>query len=107
VTSAFLAVKFILGKTQEGVQAAEESLVKHPISEDALANIPRLELLANACIYAGDRERAIQMLARLVQVPSISFGYGRMKYHPLLDQLRNDPRFRQLLEQSRQPFPRL
>jgi len=97
----------MVGKKEEGLRVAEESAAKHPISEDAVSNMGWLELLEYACIYAGDNERALETLARLVNIPSDSFGYGRMKYDPIFDELRRDPRFTQLLEQSHQPFPRL
>ncbi|PYK71272.1 MAG: hypothetical protein DME42_11065 [Verrucomicrobia bacterium] len=62
-------MKFILGKKEEAVRLCEQSVEKHPLSEDALANGERVKWLAYAYIYAGDHERALQSFAKLVQIP--------------------------------------
>ena len=57
-------VKFILGKNEEAVRLCEQSMEKHPLSEDALVNRARVKWLAYAYIYAGDHERASQELRK-------------------------------------------
>ena len=99
-------VKFILGKNEEAVRLCEQSMEKHPLSEDALVNRARVKWLAYAYIYAGDHERALQSFAKLVQIPFGEY-YGVLKYEPVFDELRTDPRFDEILKQSQQPFPRL
>jgi tetratricopeptide (TPR) repeat protein len=100
-------VKMILGKKEEAIRISEESVEKHPISEDALANTGRLHRLAYMYLYAGERERALQTFAKLVRIPGVSENYGTLKFNPVLDELRTDPRFDEILKQSQQPFPRL
>ena len=80
---------------------------KHPISEDALTNTERLHRLAYMYVYAGERERALQTFAQLVRIPGTGENYGTLKYNPVLEELRKDPRFEDILKQSQQPFPRL
>jgi hypothetical protein len=99
-------VKFILGKKDEAVRLCEQSVEKHPVSEDALVNGERVKWLAFAYIYAGDHERAFQSFAKLVEIPFGEF-YGPLKYEPVFDELRKDPRFDEILKQSQKPFPRL
>jgi hypothetical protein len=99
-------VKFILGKKDEAVRLCEQSVEKHPVSEDALVNGERVKWLAFAYIYAGDHERAFASLAKLVQAFS-GMNYGPLKYEPVFDELRKDPRFDEILKQSQKPFPRL
>ena len=100
-------VKMILGKKEEAIRISEESVKQHPISEDALANTERLHRLAYMYVYAGERERALQTFAQLVRIPGTGANYGTLKYNPVLDELRKDPRFDEILKQSQEPFPRL
>jgi TolB-like protein/class 3 adenylate cyclase/Flp pilus assembly protein TadD len=106
LTDTLSCVKFILGKKDEAVRLCEQSVEKHPLSEDALANTARVKWLAYAYIYAGDHERALQSFAKLVQIPFGEY-YGPLKYEPVFDELRKDPRFDEILKQSQKPFPRL
>ena len=106
LTDTLSCMKFILGKKEEAVRLREQSVEKHPLSEDALANSDRVKWLAYAYIYAGDHQRALQSFAKLVQIPFGEY-YGVLKYEPVFDELRKDPRFDEILKQSQQPFPRL
>ena len=106
LTDTLSCVKFILGKKEEAVRLCEQSVEKHPVSEDALVNGDRVKWLAYAYIYAGDHERALQSFAKLVQIPRGEF-YGPLNYEPVFDELRKDPRFDEILKQSQKPFPRL
>ena len=99
-------VKMLLGKKKEALRIAEESVEQHPISEDAVANVGRLKRLAFMYLYAGENDRALQTFAKLVQLPG-GEAYGELMYNPVLDGLRQDPRFDEILKQARQPFPRL
>ena len=105
LTDTLSCVKFILGKKQEALRLCEQSVEKHPLSEDALENGARVKWLAYAYIYAGDDERALQSFAKLVQIPFGEY-YGVLKYEPVFDELRKDPRFDEILKQSQKPFPR-
>ncbi|MFL6515171.1 MAG: hypothetical protein ACJ8M1_09135, partial [Chthoniobacterales bacterium] len=98
-------VKMLLGKKKEALRMAEESVEQHPISEDAFVNFDRLKRLAFMYLYAGENDRALQTFAKLVQLPGPEF-YGELKYNPVVDELRKDPRFEEILKQAQQPFPR-
>ena len=99
-------LKMLLGKKAEAIRLCEETLAQHPISEDALLNVRQLNRLAYMYLYAGENERALQTFAQLVQTPGGEH-YGMLKYNPVLDPLRSDPRFEAILKQAQQPFPRL
>ena len=71
------ALKMILGQKDEAIRLAEESVRKHPLSEDTFINGQRLTSLAYLYCCAGERDRAIQTFATLVHVPSALF-YGPM-----------------------------
>ena len=102
--NALTAVKMILGKKQEAVRLAEASLEKNPLSKDAITNSPRLSWLGYVYVFAGDQERAITTFANAVRVPNVLW-YGPLKYNPVLDELRKDPRFQAIVEQAAIPFP--
>jgi tetratricopeptide (TPR) repeat protein len=106
LTDTLMCVKFILGKKQEGLRLAQESVEKHPMSEDALTNVQRLQWLAYAYVFAGEHERALESFAKLVQIP-LGIHYGPLKYDPVLDDLRKDARFTDILKEAQKPFPRL
>ena len=99
-------LKMLLGKKAEAIRLCEESVAEHPVSQDALDNVGRLHRLAYMYLYAGENERALQTFAQLVQTPG-GEQYGMLKYNPVLDPLRKDPRFETILKQAQQPFPRL
>jgi len=103
--SALSNVKMLLGKKEEALRIAEESVEQHPISEDTV-NVARLQWLAYMYLYAGENDRALQTFAKLVQLPA-GATYPELKDSPVLDGLRQDPRFEEILKQSQQPFPRL
>jgi TolB-like protein len=100
-------VKMILGEKEEAIRISEESVEKHPISEDALTNTERLHRLAYMYVYASEHERALQTFAKLVRMPGTGENYGTLKYNPVLDELRKDPRFDDILKESQKLFPRL
>ena len=62
-------VKMLLGKKDEAIRISEESVEKHPVSEDAMSNTERLHRLAYMYVYAGEPERALQTFAQLVRIP--------------------------------------
>jgi tetratricopeptide (TPR) repeat protein len=106
LNEALACVKDILGKKDQAIRMREEFVAKHPLSKDFMLNVGALRYLAFGYVGAGDRERALQTFAKLVQVPH-GIWYGPLKYDPVLESLRADSRFDEILQQSQQPFPRL
>jgi TolB-like protein/class 3 adenylate cyclase len=98
-------VKMLLGKKDDAIRLCQKWVEKHPVSDDALVNVQALKRLAYVYLFAGDHERALQMLRKLVEVPG-GENYGPLKYNPIFDELRNDPRFQVIVEQAKLPFPR-
>jgi TolB-like protein len=98
-------VKMLLGKKDEAIRLCQKFVEKHPVSDDALANVEALKRLAYMYLFAGEHEQALQMLRKVVEVPG-GENYGPLKYNPIWDELRNDPRFQAIVEQAKVPFPR-
>jgi tetratricopeptide (TPR) repeat protein len=99
-------VKMLLGKKDDAIRLCQKWVEKHPVSEDALVNVEALKRLAYMYLFAGEHEQALQTLLKVVQTPG-GDNYGPLKYNPIWDELRNDPRFDEILKQSQKPFPRL
>jgi hypothetical protein len=55
-----------------------------------------LEGLAQVYAWSGDRDRAIELVQKLVSMPGYT-NYGRLKLHPLWSPLRGDPRFEKIV----------
>ena len=96
----------LLGKKDDAIRLSQGWVEKHPVSDDALANVVALKRLAHTYLFAGEHERALQTLLKVVQTPG-GENYGPLKYNPIFDELRKDPRFDEILKQSQKPFPRL
>ena len=63
------------------------------------------EILRNLAItyaWAGEKELAIRQLEEAVQIPS-PITYGQLRLHPWWDPLRDEPRFEELVAETRNP----
>ena len=46
--------------------------------------------------WTGDHDRAIELVQKLLTMPGYT-NYGRLKFHPLWNPLRGDPRFEKIV----------
>jgi tetratricopeptide (TPR) repeat protein len=92
-TIAVLAqVDASLGQKDLAVREAQHAIELMPISKDVYDGALVLEGLAQVYTWTGDRDRAIELLQKLISMPGYT-NYGRLKLHPLWAPLRGDPRF--------------
>src|SRR6266496_72734 len=75
---------------------AQHAIDLMPISKDIYDGALVLEGLAQVYAWSGDRDRAIELLQKLVTMPSY-INYGRLKLHPLWSTLRGDPQFEKIV----------
>jgi hypothetical protein len=61
-------------------------------------------MLVLAQVYAclGERETALEQLATVVRLPG-GTDYGRLKFDPIWDDLRQDPKFQEIVSHATQP----
>jgi TolB-like protein/cytochrome c-type biogenesis protein CcmH/NrfG len=81
-----------LGHKELAIGQAQHAVDLMPISQDIYDGALVLEGLAQVYTWSGDRDRAIELVQKLVTIPSY-INYGRLKLHPLWSPLRGDPRF--------------
>jgi TolB-like protein/Tfp pilus assembly protein PilF len=81
-----------LGQKDLAVREAQHAIDLMPISKDIYDGALVLEGLAQVYTWTGDREHAIELVQKLVNMPGYT-NYGRLKFHPLWAPLRGDPRF--------------
>jgi eukaryotic-like serine/threonine-protein kinase len=91
-----------LGRKEDAIREARHAVELTPLSGNAL-DAPR-QMLALAEVYAqvGERELALEQLASTVQLPA-GPDYGRLKFDPVWDGLRSDPKFQEIMSRAAQP----
>jgi TolB-like protein len=85
-----------LGQNDLAIREAKHAIDLMPISKDIYDGALVLEGLAQVYAWSGDRDRAIELVQRLVSMPGYT-NYGRLKLHPLWSPLRGDPRFEKIV----------
>jgi tetratricopeptide (TPR) repeat protein len=85
-----------LGQKELAMREAQHAIDLMPISKDIYDGALVLEGLAQVYTWSGERDRAIELVQKLVTMPSY-LNYGRLKLHPLWSPLRGDPRFEKIV----------
>jgi len=81
-----------LGNKELAVREAQHAIDLVPISKDIYDGALVLEGLAEVYTWTGERDRAIELVQKLLTMPGYT-NYGRLKFHPFWAPLRGDPRF--------------
>jgi TolB-like protein/Tfp pilus assembly protein PilF len=85
-----------LGQRELAVQEAQHAIDLMPASKDVYDGALVLEGLAQVYTWTGDRDRAIELVQKLLTMPGYT-NYARLKLHPLWAPLRGDPRFEKIV----------
>ena len=85
-----------LGRKEQALREAEHAVELMPVSKDIYDGVLVLEGLAQVYTWTGERDRAIELLQKLVTMPGY-ISYVRLKTYPTWSPLRGDPRFEQIV----------
>ena len=93
-----------LGDNTAATTLAERAIAMMSIEKDALTGPRPLDILARVAAHAGDADRAISTLEKLLSIPSRSAPGRKPAAHsgvarldPMFEPLRKDPRFQKLV----------
>jgi len=91
-----------LGRKDDALREGRRAVELLPVAKDSINGAHMIEYFAIIAAWSGEKELALEQLAIATRTPGyISYGYLRL--HPLWDPLRGDPRFEQLVEESKKP----
>jgi TolB-like protein/Tfp pilus assembly protein PilF len=85
-----------LGRKELAIQEAQHAVDLMPLSKDVYDGALVLEGLAQVYSWTNERDRAIEVLQKLVTMPGYTY-YARLKLHPMRYPLRGDPRFEKIV----------
>jgi len=85
-----------LGRKELAIQEAKHAVDLMPLSKDVYDGALVLEGLAQVYTWTNEPDRAIELLQKLVAIPSY-LNYARLKLHPMWNPLRGDPRFKKIV----------
>ena len=92
-----------LGDKAAALALAQKATAANPLEKDVLDGSGALEILARVSAQAGEPDRAITAIQKVLSIPSTgAFTVGIpltpavLRLDPMFDPLRNDPRFQRL-----------
>jgi hypothetical protein len=85
-----------LGRKDLAIQEAQHAVDLMPVSKDIYDGALVLEGSAQVYTWTNERDRAIDLLQKLVTMPGY-VNYARLKLFPMWNPLRGDPRFEKVV----------
>ena len=99
-----------LGDMAAALTLAERGMAINPIEKDAVTGPASIEFFARVAVQAGEADRAITALQKLLSTPysgplgpAAPLTPALLRLDPMFDPLRNDPRFQKIVEEAKEP----
>jgi TolB-like protein/Tfp pilus assembly protein PilF len=96
-----------LGDKAAALTLSESAIAANPIEKDVIVGPLSIDFLARVTAGAGQPDRAIAALEKLLTMPglgalaeNVPLTPALLRLDPMFDQLRNDPRFQKLCEEK-------
>lgn len=93
-----------LGNKQEAIDLAKRGVEFFPVSQDGVNGPLMLHALAVVYTWTGEKDLAFETLFVLAKTPGGHIHVGDLKLNPDWDNLRDDPRFNELLAEAAKPL---
>ncbi len=88
-----------LGRKAEAVAEGERAVALMPVSQDALTGVDMLAHQAQLYMRVGEPDKAIPLIERVLSIPAgVILSSASLQLDPIWDPLREDPRFKALLQ---------
>jgi tetratricopeptide (TPR) repeat protein len=91
-----------LGRKEEATREAKRAVELVPLARNAIEAPRQILVLAEIYAQLGERAAALEQLASIVQLPA-GPDYGQLKFDPVWDDLRTDPKFQEIMSRAAQP----
>jgi TolB-like protein/Tfp pilus assembly protein PilF len=91
-----------LGRKEDALREGRRAAELLPVTKDAMTGAEVLRNLAITYAWTGEKDLAIKQLEELLPLYG-PISYGQLRLHPWWDPLRGDPRFDELVEESKKP----
>jgi tetratricopeptide (TPR) repeat protein len=86
-----------LGESESAIAEGRKAMAIMPSSKDTYRGPKYEENIARSYALLGDADHAIPILERLLRIPSLTpLPPAKLRTDPVLEQIRNDPRFQKL-----------
>ncbi|HJT81126.1 MAG TPA: protein kinase [Chthoniobacterales bacterium] len=82
-----------LGNKEDAIREGKRAVDLVPVSKSAIDGAMLVQYLAVIYAWTGEKDRAIEQLAKAARLPGGVISYGNLRLNPFWDPLRGDSRF--------------